>query len=408
MKNLLLLAASVDKETYESVDKLMKGLPLPPGSFKVVVDHKMKSNVCGLSGGSATHWCEICTYNKNWGDDYSEEKAELRTFEQCRANYEAYQAAGAKKKDQKHFFNCVRPPMSFLPEEGLVVDTITPSALHLNIVVVSRIANAGMQDESKSVAAMMKHWLEVKLSLKKFAQRDEWEGGKCVTICSERALAKLRVLVADSTRARSDRLAGSRPPHGVLRYVDALAAFQAVRTACFGMELADNAADAVADFRSKYLALGLTVSRTVHVVLRHVVPFCVRNKCGLQAFVEQAHESLHRDFRVQHDRQRRANVRHPGYLPCLLQAVLAYNALHSGAVAAPLPPHDDDDDSPRPPPGPPPPDSDDDSGDEHKHDASQPDGLLPFPDQRPPSSRAASGGGSKSKSAPRHQAGTRC
>ena len=158
VKNLLLLAATVACEDYETVNRLMKGLPLPPAmKFKVLVDHKMKSSVCGLAGGNPTHPCEICTYNRLRGDDYDEEKdgVILRSFEQLRADNRAWRDGGAVHTKQRDFNNVVREPMCFLPKTGAVWDTITLSGLHLTINIVSRIAHHGMALSTNAAKQVM-------------------------------------------------------------------------------------------------------------------------------------------------------------------------------------------------------------------------------------------------------------
>ncbi len=368
VKNLLLLAATVASEDYDTVECLMNALPLPPGMrYKVVVDHKMKSSVCGLSGGNPTHPCEICTYDRNKNDNYDEQKDGVvrRTFQQLRADNAAWRAAGSVSKNQRQYNNVIRPPMQFLPHEGEVWDTITLSGLHLTINITSRIANHGMTNGTRAATKLMKQWLEDDLALKKFAQRDEWEGGKCVFIISPRSIAKLQARIDSDTRATSDRLAASRTRdiHPAMKYLNALVAFRNVRTAAFGASVSDDAELRVAEFRAAYLKLGLSVSRTVHVVLRHLVPFCRRNRCGLGPFVEESHESLHRDFRLYHSRQYRSNTQHPEYIKYLLHAVLTYNSLHAGAENSRSEPHAQPPDQPPPdsspeapdaPPAPPP------------------------------------------------------
>ncbi len=385
VKNLLLLAATVANEDYNTINRLMKALPLPPGlRYKVVVDHKMKSSVCGIAGGNPTHPCELCTYDRNRNDDYDEktDNVVMRTFEQLRADNDAWRKAGASGKHQRQFNNVTNQPIEFLPQTGAVWDTLTLSALHLTINVVSRIANHGMTKSTKAVKSVMQPWLETDLSLKKFAQRDEWEGGKCVVIISERSIAKLQLRIDAATRASSTRLAASRTReiHPALRYLAALVAFRHVRTATFGDTVSDDAEKKVAEFRKSYLLLKLPVSRTVHVVLRHLVPFCRRYQSGLAPFVEEAHESLHRDFRLYHTRQHRSNTRHPDYCKFLLRAILTYNSLHSGAANS-------SSSAPSDPPEPPPPADAPDPADAPSESppSQSPPAPRPLPPGAPPS-----------------------
>ncbi len=80
--------------------------------------------------------------------------------------------------------------------------------------------------------------------------------------------------------------------------------------------------------------MGLMVSRTahIHVLLRHVVPFCKEFKSGLSPYMEQAHESLHHDFKQVFDRVRRSNIANPTYGSKLLETVNTYNMLQKHQI----------------------------------------------------------------------------
>ena len=332
VKNLLVLGVVAAEETYDVVQTIMSGLCFQQ-PFKLLVDHKMKNSVLGLSGGSPIYWCDLCLYDRRDGDTYNELKVPPRTFEQCRAHYDGWVAAGRKKTNQQRFYNCTRPPMTFLPEEGLVSDIITPSGLHIGICVTSRIACAGLNDNSKACRLLMREWIEKRLYLSKFAQRDEWEGNKCALMCTPKSIAILRDMIAPASCSVSSRSGIARPSHPAKRYADALEALGNLRVACFGNSLEANARSCLNEFRECYMALNITVSCTVHVLLRHVLPFCERHQCGLGPFMEQAHESLHRDFRLMHDRVKRSSMQNPLYAPALLRSIVMYNMLHSGTGA---------------------------------------------------------------------------
>ncbi len=122
-------------------------------------------------------------------------------------------------------------------------------------------------------------------------------------------------------------VADERLMHKATLYADALEAFHFVREATFGDVVRDDAAQRIERFRAAYMALKIDVTRTVHVVLRHLLPFCRRWGCGLMHFVEQTHESVHREFRQQLQLQYRANVEHPDAPHFLLQAVPIFNGL---------------------------------------------------------------------------------
>ena len=168
----------------------------------VRLDHKTKSLVCALQGGAATHWCELCDYNRNDGDGKEVDLATLRTFEQLHHDaagykaqcdmFELYEAAMAKwrtagstvgsrpqrvtKPRARDFNNVHRPPMPFLPTDGTVVwVVIPPCPLHLTINVVSRCVYSAMTDHDSE-----EQYIEDTLHLKMFAQRSEWDGRKCL------------------------------------------------------------------------------------------------------------------------------------------------------------------------------------------------------------------------------------
>ena len=132
----------------------------------------------------------------------------------------------------------------------------------------------------------------------------------------------------------------SKTQHPVERYALLLEQYRHVTDACFGEKLHSDAASRIAAFRATYLTLqrqlpgsakkiiGLTVSRTLHYLFRHVLPFCEHYKCGLKPFIEETHESLHQDFNRVHSRRTRASSQHPAYGAMLFDALCTYNFLH--------------------------------------------------------------------------------
>ncbi len=336
VKAVQLLAIAVAEETYDVVDQLMSSVQLKQRTF-LCLDHKTKLTVTGVSGGSPIHQCDVCCWDKRSGDDEKHEKwnGSPRTFADNRAYHNAWVAAGSQKKDAQDYMNCTKLPIHMFDQcDGPISEVVVLSGLHLTINIVSRLAIHGSEKPRSSNAEcreVLSAWLTADLYLKKHHGRDAWEGNKCITMCAPRAIVKLRKRIANQQRSSADRIMGvvadGRRMHKASLYADALEAFHFVRAATFGDAVHDDAAQRIECFRVAYLALNIDVSRTVHVVLRHLLPFCRRWRCGLLHFIEQTHESVHREFRQQLALQYRANVRHPDAPRLLLQAVLIFNGL---------------------------------------------------------------------------------
>ena len=345
VKRLLLSGCAAVDETYETINHLMKVFPSKLCRFAVAVDHKMKSIICGLSGGAPMHWCEVCDYNRNDGDEPVVGRAKMRTFESLRTDHAAYQKHVAEykaytapqastgrprkrvlKPKPMDYNNVIHAPMPWLPDTGLVIDTITPSGLHLTINIVSRVVFDAIDDsktEDGRCSRVMTNYVEKQLSLTMFAQRKEWEGGKCLKMIKSRNLKKLLESIKDECKGEASRL---------YDYYDTLNAFSKIHNCCFGADYDPAAEKHLELFAACYNNLFNSVSRTVHVLLRHVIPFCKRHDCGIGPFIEQAHESVQRDFRLEHHKLHRANTEHPDYCKYLRLAICRYNSLHSGAT----------------------------------------------------------------------------
>ncbi len=436
VRRILVLAASVAAENYDSVMELLEVIEgLDTSLIQFAVDHKMKSELCGVAGGGATHWCTLCEYDNRDNDDPMVGRARVRTFENLRSNNRRYREAmtayeksiaaeaadeeeedaeeeeeeeddgssssskkkkkkskkkqkkkktsSMKKPQQRDFKNCINPPMACFPRKGRVSSMIPPSALHLEINVVSRICNNGLKDESEGgrVARVMKRYIFDKLHLKQFANREEWTGNNCETMTNPKNTAVLKEYVEEEVKS------GGSDMTRLWNILDALESFEKLRVACFGKDLHDDAAEHLKAFRQNYLALEDRVSLTAHTLFRHVLPFCRKNGCGLQPYTEQSHESLHRLFRLEHSRKTRSSTEHPQYPDLLRDAILRFNSMNTGEKlksdddATAEDKHDSDEDDDEQPPRPPPP-TDDDRQPPPPHDA--PPGDDDSADDHPP------------------------
>ncbi len=338
VKAVQLLSLAVADETYEVVDEMMSSIVLRQPLF-LCLDHKTKLTVTGISGGSPIHQCDVCYWDKRSGDDEKHPKwnDEERTFAKNREYHDACVADGSHKKHAQQFMNCARPPIRFLGRyNGSIQDVVVLSGLHLTINILSRIAIHGSEKPNSSNAEcrqIMSAWLTSDLYLKKHHGRDAWQGNQCIAMCSPRAIVKLRRRITNLPKSKASRLMGvtaaEQPVHKATLYANALEAFHFVRVATFGGELHDDAEECIERFRAAYMALRIDVTRTVHVVLRHLHPFCVRWHCGLMHFIEQTHESVHQEYRKQLQLQYRANPQHPDAPRLMLQALLIFNTLRT-------------------------------------------------------------------------------
>ena len=71
-------------------------------------------------------------------------------------------------------------------------------------------------------------------------------------------------------------------------YVTALEKFNKVRASCFGQTLNPSFEHDIAAFRKSYEKLGVPMTNKVHVLVTHVVEFCLKRRKGLGFYSEQA------------------------------------------------------------------------------------------------------------------------
>ena len=136
-KVLLLVVAPGVKEEYEIVNTCLSKLKFPKSNAKLVPDLKLANVGVGVGTASSTFPLAICGWRKGSTDRCTEK--DLRTFQGIRKNHTDWVAAGAKKKDAKHFQNCIREPFSFFPKFGKVAGHIFLPSLHLKMGVTNKL-----------------------------------------------------------------------------------------------------------------------------------------------------------------------------------------------------------------------------------------------------------------------------
>ena len=121
---------------------------------------------------------------------------------------------------------------------------------------------------------------------------------------------------------------GEIPIRGV-PYVETLRSYLKVQDACMGLTLKDNWKETIERFTNLYLALEISVTPKVHMVMHHLTDFfeLKGEEHGLSYWTEQAFEAVHHDFKVIWERYK-VSPDHPEYGARLLRAVSAYNASH--------------------------------------------------------------------------------
>ena len=114
----------------------------------------------------------------------------------------------------------------------------------------------------------------------------------------------------------------------LIPFIDTFSTFNDVRLGCFGMELSEDFGERISNFKNKYLALDITVTPSVHVLLCHVFQFCRFQKASLGKFSEQASESVHRDFKELWQSTGKVDFQDKNYEANLYKTVLRYNGRH--------------------------------------------------------------------------------
>lgn len=77
---------------------------------------------------SSTFPCAFCTVQKK---DLGEKKGALRTIGSVKENSTSWIAAGSKKTNARHYFNCVHAPLIHGDDQTLILDVCPPPSLHL-------------------------------------------------------------------------------------------------------------------------------------------------------------------------------------------------------------------------------------------------------------------------------------
>jgi hypothetical protein len=302
VKKLIIIGITFDvQELYENVRTLLRSLKIDRIHFAIATDLKLANILVGIQSHSSKHPCTWCEGSLPWSSP-----GRPRTLGRIKELVQAFRNAGGQLPKAATFMNCVNDPIIEGDNSWSILEFIPPPELHLMLGVVNRIF-----DELDKI------WGEnraFKFAAEQNITRVGYRGGSMEGNQCKMLLNKLSLLEE------------VLPPQ-LLKFVNALKAFNLVRNACFGEQLSPNFMTLVQEFKGTYLALGIAVTPKVHAIFDHVPEFCNLKKVGLGMFSEQASESVHADFK--HTWQRFAvPLTHHNFGSHLLQAVTKYNSMH--------------------------------------------------------------------------------
>ncbi len=299
---ILIGIAGGTQENFVNLRSLWHSFRLPylPSNCTIACDLKVANLLIGLMSHSSAHPCTWCNADKNCLHDRDQPRTFGRLFESC----QAFQASGGRREQAKYYDNVVHSSLLAVPADFVVLQVIPPPELHLLTGVTLTLCQ-GLQREW----AECHEWLDAC-----GVQRDEYHGGSFTGNASCRLLRS------------TDQLRSMCPLAG-LPFAAAFCAFDRVVQSCFGCQLLPEFANALLEFRDRYLDLAISATPKVHAVFYHVGDFCSRRGTGLGVWSEQSTGSLHRDF-VEHWERYTVPEDHPTYSDRLLAVVCSYDDRH--------------------------------------------------------------------------------
>lgn len=305
VKRLLLLAVVPSvQENFENLKLLwaklgMHDLECP---FTIATDLKLCNILLGVMAHGCNHPCCWCDVHRS----HLDEKGTARSTKTIQESFFRFRDSGKKRGMAKDFANVIHLPIvKGQDDEAPVVLFVPPPELHLLIGPVN-----AMYKGLLAVWPGVSQWLKACN-----VEREALHGGSFTGNSSRILLQKVDVLAAIG-------------PLQVLPYIAAFKAFSKVVTGCYGSFLDPMVEDYIADFKQKYLDLGISVTPKVHAVFHHILEFCQVHGKGLGPWSEQASESVHYDFQETWTCFKVRSLDHPDYGNRLVKAVCTYNSRH--------------------------------------------------------------------------------
>lgn len=267
-------------------------------------DMKIYSPLLGLQGYSAAFPCPYCDVPRDRLDSIGTP----RSFGDLRRWNNEFEMAGGDKSKCKLFFNCLhRPIMEIYDDDDLVLLVLPPPQLHLMLGAVNTLFAAL---EKVWGSDKVNEWARLVGVCKEAYHGGQFDGNECRKLLRPESLKKLTAL--------------AQGHQGVLAYVEAFEALNAIIKECFGMYFnprTDHQA-LVDSFHRKFAALGIRFTPKIHVITHHVVEFMGAVEDSLGLFSEQAGETVHSKFdKMWKLRFKIRDLNHPNYPKSLLRAV---------------------------------------------------------------------------------------
>lgn len=312
VKKIIILAISTNtSEDYTNLEKFTDALKLGSDNLAPVLcaDLKVINCVLGLMSCASKHPCPYC----HWTSGAKTQNFEPRTFEGITNLQQKWKTSGGNPAKLKDFFNCRNVPVEFFPKEGIVLNYIPLSELHLLIGIVNKLYR-----ELLLVFPNATQW-SAKLYLVKEQYFQAFEGNECHTL-----LKNVDVLWS----CIQENADGDPSQHPAAVFMAAFQTFGKVVHSCFGMELQEGWQVHVQQFCEAYMELGISLTPKFHIVRDHLIPFCTLKNCGLSRYSEQAFESVHADFAKFAERHHVKDKNNKLHIMRLKQSVLEYNASH--------------------------------------------------------------------------------
>jgi hypothetical protein len=251
--------------------------------------------------------CPYC----HWVKGAIAPSSEMRTFEGIIQHNQEWKEAGGQPARLKFHFNCRNEPLAFFPREGLVINYVPLSELHLLLGLVNK-----MFSELLVIFPEAIQWPQ-KLHLVKEEYHHQFEGNECHTlICRTDILFDI---------LQNTTVTENNPAICFAKAFKLLG--QMVQT-CFGRDLKDGWKENIQNFCDAYLLLKISITSKFHIIKDHLTAFCQHHGCGLARFSEQSFEAVHADFAKFWERHQVKDKSNKLYSQRLRQTVLEYNSAH--------------------------------------------------------------------------------
>jgi len=311
---LILGIAHSVPENHTNVHIFYKAVNVWSLQLKKSLDHKMKNLVCGMMSNSCSYPCIHCKIHKSKLSMRGPE----RTVSSLAEDYERFMTEGKGDRNLGKFYFCQSDqPLLFETLEehknctDKISDFIVPSCLHDWLGIGNQFVKELGELCPEVVEAWVKH--------AKVSAEGYWQG----TFLGN----ALRDLFEDISFLEDDH--GNARIGWMTPYIAAMKSFNAVREACFGLELHDDYSQRIRKFQADYLVLedfGVSTIVKAHDIFYHVIDWIDKYQLPLGLVSEQAGESIHSRFDKFIQNKQVANPDSENFGLNLLKIIIAWNS----------------------------------------------------------------------------------